>query len=321
MLQMEPRRIGRTDIRIAPLVLGGNVFGWTANEQASYAILDRFLELGFSAIDTSNNYSRWVPGNCGGESEQIIGKWMRDRGTRQSVTIITKVGSDIGQGRRDLSARHIEEAIEASLRRLQTDHVDLYLSHWCVPETHFEETLGAYEILIRKGKVRWCGASNHDASQLAAAFATSRERSLPRYEMLEVEHNIYDRSAFNGELRDLCLRDEIGVIVYYALAQGFLTGKYRSAADLAGAVRGNGVQRYLNDRGLRILAALDVIAGRYAVTVAEVVLAWTMAQPAITAPIVSATRVDQVDSFARSLSISLSDEDLAAIEDAAGETP
>lgn len=313
---MQKRRLGQTDLSIAPLVLGGNVFGWTADEKTSFELLDRFFDAGLNAIDTADAYSRWVSGHKGGESETIIGKWMKSRGNRDQVVVITKVGSDMGQGKKDLSAAHIETAIDASLKRLQTDVVDLYLSHWPDPTTPYEETLGAYEKLLAKGKVRHVGASNLDAGQLRAALDVASLRSLPRYEVLQPAYNLYDRSSFDGPLRDICLAEDIGVISYYGLAKGFLSGKYRSDADLGKSVRGGGVKDYLNARGMRILAALDAVSARHSASQAEVALAWVMARPGVTAPIASATTLDQVDSLVRAASLKLAAEDMAALDKA-----
>jgi len=313
---LQKRRLGLTDLSIAPLVLGGNVFGWTADEKTSFDLLDRFADAGLNAVDTADVYSRWAPGNKGGESETIIGKWMKSRGNRDKIVVITKVGSDMGQGRRDLSAAYIEKAVDASLKRLQTDVIDLYLSHWPDPATPYEETLGAYQGLLAKGKVRHVGCSNLDAGQLRAALDVASLRSLPRYEVLQPAYNLYDRSSFDGPLRDLCLAEDIGVISYYGLAKGFLSGKYRSEADLGKSERGGGVKEYLNPRGMRILAALDAVAERHSARQAEVALAWVMARSGITAPIASATKVEQVDSLVRAVSIKLAADDIAALDKA-----
>ena len=236
---MQKRRLGRTDLSIAPLVLGGNVFGWTADEKTSFDLLDRFVGAGLNAVDTADAYSRWVPGHKGGESETIIGNWMKDRGNRDKVVVITKVGSDMGQGHKDLSAAYIEKAVDASLKRLQIDAIDLYLSHWPDPTTPYEETLGAYEKLLAEGKVRHIGCSNLDAGQLRAALDVASLRSLPRYEVLQPEYNLYDRSSFDGPLRDLCVAEDIGVITYFSLAKGFLSGN-TAARPILGSPRGGG---------------------------------------------------------------------------------
>jgi aryl-alcohol dehydrogenase-like predicted oxidoreductase len=312
---LEKRRLGRTDLEIAPLVLGGNVFGWTADEKTSFDLLDRFFEAGLNTIDTADSYSTWVPGHKGGESETIIGKWMKSRGNRDRVVIVTKVGSDMGQGKRDLSAAWIARESEASLRRLQTDVIDLYLSHWPDPAASYEETLGAYRTLIERGKVRYCGASNLDAAQMEAALKVASQLSLPRYEVLQPQYNLYDRASYEGPLRDLCMGEQIGVITYYSLARGFLSGKYRSSADLGKSPRGGGIgQSYLNPRGLRILAALDAVSARHSAKPAEVALAWVIAQPGVTAPIASATTVEQVDSLIRAVSLKLDAADLAELD-------
>ncbi|WP_322416570.1 aldo/keto reductase [Mesorhizobium huakuii] len=313
---MQKRRLGRTDLSIAPLVLGGNVFGWTADEKTSFDLLDRFVAGGLNAIDTADAYSRWVPGNKGGESETIIGKWMKDRGNRDKVVVITKVGSDMGQGHKDLSAAYIEKAVEASLKRLRTDVIDLYLSHWPDPTTPYEETLGAYEKLLAKGKVRHVGCSNLDAGQLRAALDVASLRSLPRYEVLQPEYNLYDRSSFDGPLRDLCVAEDIGVITYFSLAKGFLSGKYRSEADLGQSERGEDIGSYLNARGMRILAALDAISAKHSAKQAEVALAWAIARPGVTAPIASATKASQMDSLIKAASLKLTADDMAELDKA-----
>lgn len=311
---MEKRRLGRTELFVAPLVFGGNVFGWTADEQTSFSLLDRFAEAGFNAIDTADVYSRWHAGNSGGESETIIGKWMKSRGNRDRMIVITKVGSDLGDGKKGLSAPHIEKAVDASLKRLQTDVIDLYLSHWPDPAVPYEETLGAYQKLIAKGKIRYAGASNLDAAQLSEALAVAKAKGLPRYEVLQPGYNLYDRAEFDGSLRDLTMAEGIGVITYYGLARGFLSGKYRSDADLAQSPRGEGVKQYLNERGWRILAAVDKVAARHDATPAEIALAWLIARPGVTAPIASATTLPQIESLVRSASIALSPDDIDELD-------
>ena len=311
---MQKRALGQTGLEIAPLVFGGNVFGWTADEKTSFDLLDRFVDAGFNAIDTADAYSRWVPGNKGGESETIIGKWMKDRKNRDKVVVITKVGSDMGQGRKDLSAAYIEKAVEDSLHRLQIEAIDLYLSHWPDPTTPYEETLGAYDRLIKAGKVRAIGASNLDAGQLRAALDMAKLRGLPRYEVLQPEYNLYDRASYDGKLRELCMAEGLGVITYYSLASGFLSGKYRSEADLGKSTRGGGVRKYLDGRGLRILAALDAVAARHEARPAEVALAWIIARPGVTAPIASATSLEQMESLIRSAALKLSAADVAELD-------
>ncbi len=313
---MQLRRLGRTDLNIAPVVLGGNVFGWTADKATSFAVLDRFAAAGLSAVDTADAYSSWVPGNHGGESETIIGEWMKARGTRGRTIVITKVGSPMGKGKEGLSARYIEEAVEASLRRLQTDVIDLYLSHWPDQATPFDESLGAYQRLIEKGKIRWCGGSNLTVALLEAAIAAAKARGGPRYEVLQPEYNLADRHGFENGLADLCLREDIGVITYFSLAKGFLSGKYRSEEDLTKSPRGGGVKAYLNPRGFRILDALEATAKRHKAKPAEVALAWLIARPAVTAPIASATSIEQVDSLVRATELTLSDTDMAALNEA-----
>jgi aryl-alcohol dehydrogenase-like predicted oxidoreductase len=294
------------------MVLGGNVFGWTADRKRSFELLDAFVAAGLSAIDTADSYSTWVPGHQGGESEAVIGDWLRaNPGKRDKVLIFTKVGSDLGvPGRKGLSARWIAQAVEDSLRRLQTEVIDLYQSHWPDPATPYEETLRAYEKLLRDGKVRAIGASNLDASQLEAALAASRQAGLPRYATLQPHYNLYDREGFEGALCELCVREGIGVISYFGLASGFLTGKYRSAADLSKSPRGQGMAKYMNPRGTGILAALDEVAAQRRATPGEVALAWVIAQRGITAPIASATDLQQLAGLVRAARLQLSGEEL-----------
>jgi aryl-alcohol dehydrogenase-like predicted oxidoreductase len=308
---MNKRDLGQTGLSIAPLVLGGNVFGWTIDENASFAVLDAFVEHGFNAIDTADAYSTWVTGNKGGESETIIGKWLKARpGVRDKVVIFTKVGSDLGAHKKGLSERWIMQAVEDSLRRLQVEQIDLYFSHWPDSETPYEETLGAYAKLLRSGKIKSIGASNLDAAQLGAALKIAAETGLPSYQVLQPEYNLYDRASFDGPLRDLCITEGLGVVTYFSLASGFLTGKYRSKADLIKSQRGENIKKYLTERGMKVLQALDEIATQHSAKPAEVALAWLIAREGVTAPIASATSVAHVDSFAKAASLALSDEEI-----------
>ncbi len=310
---MSLRRLGRTDLSIAPLILGTNVVGWTADEPTSFAVLDAFVAEGFTAIDTADSYSRWVPGNDS-DSEKIIGRWMKARGNRARVLVFTKVGTDMGQGHNDLSAQWIIAEVEQSLKRLQTDYIDLYQSHWPDPRTPQDETLEAHDRLVKAGKVRFIGTSNHDVALLSEALAVSKARGLARYETLQNEYNLFTRSGFEGALQDLCVKEDIAMIPYYGLASGFLTGKYRSAADAEKSPRGRGVvQKYLNERGLKILAAMDEVAARTGAALSEIALAWLAAQPAVAAPIASATSVAQVESLARGARLTLKADDLALL--------
>jgi aryl-alcohol dehydrogenase-like predicted oxidoreductase len=312
---MQKRPLGQSGLEIAPLVLGTNVFGWTADEAMSHRLLDAFVDAGLNAVDTADSYSRWIPGHRGGESEAIIGSWLaKNPGKRDKLLVITKVGSDMGQGRRDLSERWIVEAVEASLKRLGVEAIDLYLAHWPDPATPFAETLGAFGKLVAAGKVRAIGASNLDAGQLAEALEVSADLGLPRYEVLQPGYNLYDRKGLEGPLLDLCQAEEIGVITYYGLAKGFLSGKYRSKDDLGKSPRGGGVEGYLNPRGLRIIAALEAVADRLGAKPAEVALAWIIARPGITAPIASATSPEQMASLVKAAALTLSRDDVAALD-------
>ncbi len=311
---MKLRALGKTGMEIAPLVFGGNVFGWTVDEARSFELLDAFVDAGFNAIDTADVYSRWVSGHTGGESETIIGRWLKARpGRREQVLLFTKVGGDMGSGR-SLGARWIEKAVEDSLKRLATDVIDLYQSHWPDPATPHEETLRAYERLLKAGKVRAIGCSNFSAEQLAASLVAAREHGLPAYQTLQPEYNLVDRASYDGPLRDLALREGLGVITYYSLASGFLSGKYRSEADLKQSARGRGVAKYLAPRGLRILDALDQVGARFDAKPAEVALAWLMQRDGVTAPIASATSVEQLKSFAKAATLVLSPDDVRTLD-------
>jgi aryl-alcohol dehydrogenase-like predicted oxidoreductase len=309
---MQLRTLGRSGLQVAPLCLGGNVFGWTTNAAASFKVLDAFVDAGLNFIDTADVYSVWVPGHHGGESETIIGNWLKRGTPRNEVVIATKVGMEMAADRKGLSAAHIARSAEQSLRRLQTDHIDLYFAHRDDPSVSFEETLGAFQALIEQGKVRAIGASNYTAPRLADALKVSREHGLPRYEVLQPLYNLYARADFESALEPLCLEQHVSVVSYYALASGFLSGKYRTPADAAKSARGEGVvAKFLNDRGLRILAALDDVGQRYGTTPASVALAWQIARPSIAAPIASATTVVQLNELVGATQLQL---DQAAIE-------
>lgn len=312
---MEKRTLGKTDLNIAPIVFGGNVFGWTIDEQKSFKILDQFIESGFNFIDTADVYSRWVPGNKGGESETIIGNWLKKQNKRHDIIIATKVGSDMGQGK-SLKKDYIINEVEHSLSRLQTDYIDLYFSHFDDESTPVEETLGAYETLIKAGKVRWIGASNFSADRLKESLLASSEYSLPRYEVYQPGYNLYDREEFEQEHEKICLEHGLGVVTYYSLASGFLTGKYRGEDDLKKSQRGGGVKKFMNDRGFRILDALDQVADKHHVEPASVALAWLIYHPSITAPIASVTDLSQLKSFTDAANLKLSPEDISLLDQA-----
>jgi aryl-alcohol dehydrogenase-like predicted oxidoreductase len=311
---MEYRELGRSGLQVSRVCLGGNVFGWTADETTSFSLLDAWVDAGMNFVDTADVYSRWAAGHHGGESETVIGKWLKRSGKRDQVVIATKVGKDMGDGRVGLGGDYIRRAVEASLQRLQTDVIDLYQSHDDDPNTPLEETLGAYADLIAAGKVRAIGASNHSAARLSEALAVSAKRGLPRYESLQPLYNLVERPAFEAELEAVCVKNGLGVINFYALASGFLTGKYRSEADLGKSARGQGVKKYLNERGLRVLAALDAVAERLNATPAQVALAWQIARPSITAPIASATSLAQLNGLVAAARLRLDAEAIRAID-------
>jgi aryl-alcohol dehydrogenase-like predicted oxidoreductase len=302
---MKKRSLGNSGLEVGPLALGGNVFGWTADERTSFRLLDAFVAAGFNLIDTADVYSRFAPGNRGGESETIVGKWLKQGGRRDEIIIATKVGLEMAPDRKGLSRAYILRAAEDSLRRLQTDYIDLYQSHRDDPETPLDETLEAYAQLMEQGKARAIGASNYSAERLSYALTFSRRRGLPRYESLQTEYNLYDRAEYEESLEPVCIENALGVLSYFSLASGFLAGKYRSVADVANKARGDFVKKYLNERGLRILDALDQVAQRLHATPAQVALAWLMARRTVTAPIASATSLAQLKELIGAIKLKL----------------
>jgi aryl-alcohol dehydrogenase-like predicted oxidoreductase len=316
MTIMQRHKLGRTPFEVAPLAFGGNVFGWTADEPTSFSLLDAFVDGGGNLIDTANSYSRWVSGHVGGESETVIGRWIARRGRHDDVVIATKVGSDMGKGHKCLRRDYILQAADESLRRLQVDAIDLYQSHWDDETTPFEETLEAYSRLIAQGKVKAIGASNLDAARLSQALETSARAGLPRYETLQPLYNLYDRDTFEGPLRDVCLREDIGVITYFSLAAGFLTGKYRSDADHAKSPRGAGMKKYMHARGFAIVDAVEAVAARLHAKPASVALAWLMAQPGVTAAIASATSLAQLQDLLAATRLTLDELDMRELDEA-----
>jgi aryl-alcohol dehydrogenase-like predicted oxidoreductase len=309
---MLKRPLGRSGILVSPLAFGGNVFGWTVDQPTSFALLDAFVDGGFDLIDTADIYTRWVPGHAGGESETIIGAWLKRSGKRRQVVLATKVGSEMRGEGKGLSSAYIVGAVERSLQRLQTDHIDLYQAHVDDPETSQDESLSAFDALIRQGKVRAIGASNFSGARLSSALEISGAKAIARYETLQPHYNLYERAAFEADQEPVCRRHGIGVIPYFALAKGFLTGKYRSEKDLGKSVRGAGVKDYLNPRGMRILAALDATAHRLQAAPAAVALAWLISRPTVAAPIASATSIAQLNELMKVARLPL---DRLAIED------
>lgn len=308
---MDKRRLGHSSLEVAPLAFGGNVFGWTVDEQTSFGLLDRFVASGCNLIDTADVYSRWVIGHAGGESERIIGKWLKRSGKRYDVVLATKVGMDMGAGKKGLSKNYILQAVEASLQRLQTDFIDLYQSHVDDADAPLDDTLDAYALLIKQGKVRAIGASNYSAPRLQQAMRVSQQNAFPGYQCVQPEYNLYRRHDYESGLEATCQAHGIGVIPYFSLASGFLTGKYRNQQDLTQSVRGGGVAKYMNERGFRILDALDAVAKEQHATPAQIALAWLMARPSVTAPITSATSIAQLDELISATRLQLS---RAAIE-------
>jgi aryl-alcohol dehydrogenase-like predicted oxidoreductase len=309
------RKLGKSDIEVAPLVLGGNVFGWTADEKTSFAILDAFIDGGFNAVDTADVYSRWSPAGAGA-SETVIGAWLKQSGKRGKVVLATKFGMEMGEGKKGLSAKYMVEAVEASLKRLQTDYIDLYQSHRDDPETPQEETAEAFDRLVKAGKVRAIGSSNFTPERLKSALEISEAKGLARYNSEQPLYNLYARAGFEAGLQQTCIDNDVAVIPYSSLASGFLTGKYRTEADLSKSPRGGGVKKMMDERGMRILAALDQICGARGVTQAQVALAWVMAQPGLTGPIASATSLEQLDELMGSARLALTAEDLALLDKA-----
>ncbi|MCF2148589.1 aldo/keto reductase [Desmonostoc muscorum LEGE 12446] len=316
MVITQRRKLGRSGLEVSPISFGGNVFGWTIDENTSFEILDNFIAAGGNFIDTADVYSKWVPGNQGGESETILGKWLKQRGHRDQVVIATKVGSDMGVKGKGLSHKHIQQGIEDSLQRLQTDYIDLYQSHIDDESTPIEETLETYASLIRQGKVRAIGASNYSGSRLLQALEISRQHSYPRYESLQPRYNLYDRDGYEQDLQQISQEHEIGVISYSSIASGFLSGKYRSEKDLSISARGNAIKKYLNPRGFAILEAIYRVAKTYNSTPTQVSLAWLIANPTITAPIVSATNLDQLNDIIKAVNLHLDQDAISLLNQA-----
>jgi aryl-alcohol dehydrogenase-like predicted oxidoreductase len=308
--------IGKTGIKVSTLCLGGNVFGWTASEAASFAVMDAFVDAGMNFIDTADIYARWQSGSNGGDSELVIGKWLKQRGNRSRVVIATKLGKEMGPGKAGLSAKYMQQAVEDSLNRLQTDYIDLYQSHEEDPNTPIEETLQAFAKLIEQGKVRAIGASNYTPECLEEALRVSRELGLPRYESLQPHYNLVERAKFEPTLEPICLAHHLSVLAYWSLASGFLTGKYRSEADITKSKRGKDAVKYLDDRGRKVLAALDEISAAHDATPTSIALAWLIARPSVTSPIASATSVEQLEDILKSVAIQLSPDEVAKLDQA-----
>lgn len=309
---MQKKQLGNTDLHTPPIIFGGNVFGWTLDEKDSFTLLDKLLARGFDFIDTADSYSHWAPGNSGGESETIIGKWMKDRGVREQVTISTKVGSNPGKEGRDISKNYILKAAEDSLRRLQTDRIDLYFTHWDNENTPVEETLEAYEQLLKQGKIRYIGASNLSPARVRESLKAAEENSLPKYQVLQPEYNLLEREKFEKDYLPIAQEFDLAVTPYFSLASGFLTGKYRKEEDLQGD-RKDLVKKYFNDKGLDLLRRMDDIAHKHNVSKAAIALAWLMQRPSITAPIASATKETHLQAFEEAVNLKLSREELEAL--------
>lgn len=313
---MERRKLGNSGLKVSPLAFGGNVFGWTVDEPTSFKLLDAFVSSGFNFIDTADVYSKWAPGNKGGESETILGNWLKRSGNRKNVIIATKAGMEMGPNKKGLSKGYILRAVEDSLKRLQTDYIDLYQAHTDDPETPLEETLETFAQLIKQGKVRAIGASNYSAERLSQALQVSEQHGYPSYQSLQPLYNLYDRADYETKLEPLCQEKGLGVITYFSLASGFLTGKYRSEDDLLKSPRGQFVKKYLNDRGFRILQALDRVAEQLNSTPAIISLAWLISRPSVTAPIASATSLEQLNGLIEATKLSLDHSQLELLNQA-----
>jgi aryl-alcohol dehydrogenase-like predicted oxidoreductase len=317
---MEKKKLGNTDLHVAPLAFGGNVFGWTADKKTSFALLDEFAAKGFNLVDTADVYSKWAPGNKGGESETVIGEWMQLRKNRDNMIIATKVGGDMGDDKKGVSKKYILEAIDASLTRLKTDYVDLYQTHFDDEETPVEDTLEAYDILIKAGKVRWIGTSNMSPDRIRESLTASTKNNFPAYQTLQPHYNLYERKTYETEYEKLCLDNNIGVMNYFSLASGFLTGKYRTEADFEKSARGDQMGKYMNDRGFDILDELDLVSLDHNTTPATVAMAWLMARKSITAPIASATSLAQLDALLSSTELHLTEEEIKGLDEASDYT-
>ncbi len=317
---MRYKKLGNSTLEIAPLVFGGNVFNWTIDEKQSFKLLDAFVDHGLNMIDTADMYSSWVEGNKGGESEAVIGNWLKSSGKRDKVIIATKVGMEMGDGSKGLTKEYILRAVDASLKRLQTDYIDVYYAHQDDPDVQFEETLGAFKQLLENGKVRSIASSNYSAERLAAMLDFAKAENLPQFIAHQPEYNLYDRKGYEGELEQICQKYGLGVVTYFSLASGYLSGKYRSNVDLKKSKRGQAfIDKYMTPRGDKILKALDTVAEKHNVSVASVSLAWIINRPSVTAPIASATSLQQLEQLAAAASLQLSDGDMALLNDASGE--
>lgn len=319
---MDYKKAGDTDLRIPPIVFGGNVFGWTADKKRSFELLDELLDLGFNMIDTADVYSRWADGNSCGESEKIIGEYFKDRGNRNKITLATKVGSSMKQGGdKDISEKYIMKAVEDSLQRLQTDHIDLYFTHWDDDKTPVEETLGAYQKLIEQGKVRNIGASNLSSSRLIASIKAAETEGFPKYQVFQPEYSLMQREKFEGDIQKICENYNIAVTSYFSLASGFLTGKYASEKDIKGTGREPFLKDYFDDRGKQVMKTLDEVAEHYNVSEAAVALRWIMQRPGITAPIASATKLDHLKAFREAIDFDLDEESMRQLTEASSQQP